>query len=218
MKPKSGIRQDVINLKRERIIETAVELFYDRGFENTTLDAVADELGVRKPYIYSYFESKGDLLAQICMTGVAEAVSSVVSIIEKGGLPAEQLRRICEVTVLTVIKYQKHNVIWSREEKNLLPKHAIKINNIRRQFDRKLNEILVAGCASGDFSISDTHLATLAIGGLSTWVQVWYRTAGRLDAQAIAEGLATLVMTMVNASASPTARVEEAWEGSRRKA
>ena len=40
-----GIRDEVAALKRERIITAAVELFYERGYENTTLDAVAERLG-----------------------------------------------------------------------------------------------------------------------------------------------------------------------------
>ncbi len=197
MKVKAAIQQEVKNLKRDRIIDAAVELFYNKGFGNTTLDEVADQLGVRKPYIYSYFESKGDLLAQVCETGVAEAVASVTQIMEGGGSPSEQLRAICDVTVRTVIKYQKHNVIWSREEMNVPPKYAAKIRGIRRQYDDKLNALLIAGHASGEFNIVDTRLATFAIGAISTSVQVWFRSAGRLDPKEAAAGIADLVITMV---------------------
>lgn len=199
MSTKSAIRRDVITLKRERILETAVELFYSRGFENTTLDAVADELDVRKPYIYSYFESKQELLAQICEKGVGEALSTVMKIIDQEGPPTGHLRAICEATVVTVIRFQKHNVIWAREEKNLLPKHAAKLNRMRRKFDDGLHRVLEAGQKSGEFRIADTRLATLAIGGLCTSVQVWYREGGRLKPADVAAGLADLAMTMVQA-------------------
>ncbi len=199
MKVKAAIQQEVKNLKRDRIIDAAVELFYNKGFGNTTLDEVADRLGVRKPYIYSYFESKGDLLAQVCETGVAEAVAAVTQILENGGSPSQQLRAICEITVKTVIKYQKHNVIWSREEMNLPPRYASKIRGIRRQYDDKLNALLIAGRASGDFDVSDTRLATFAIGAISTSVQVWFKDAGRLGSKETASGIADLVMTMVGA-------------------
>ncbi len=199
MKVKASIQQEVKNLKRDRIIDAAVELFYDKGFENTTLDAVADQLGVRKPYIYSYFESKGDLLAQICETGVAEAVASVTKIMGEGGSPSDQLRAICEITVKTVIKYQKHNVIWSREEMNLPPRYAARIKSIRRQYDEKLNALLIEGRACGEFDIADTRLATFAVSAISTSVQVWFKAAGRLDTKNAASGIADLVMTMVGA-------------------
>ncbi|WP_295497529.1 TetR family transcriptional regulator [Sphingorhabdus sp. EL138] len=36
------IKDQVIALKRERIVEAAAQLFYDRGYDRTTLEAVAD--------------------------------------------------------------------------------------------------------------------------------------------------------------------------------
>lgn len=194
-----ALREEVISLKRERIIEAAVRLFYEHGFENTTLDAVADELGVRKPFIYSYFESKADLLAKICERGVAEALAAMIEVLNAEGRPTEKLRKISEAMVQAVIKNQKHNAIWAREEKNLLPKHSEQINKIRREFDRKLDQLLEKGCKTGEFTIPDTRIATLAIGGMGTWVHVWYRENGRLSPQEIASRLTDLILTMVKA-------------------
>ena len=64
------IREAVTHLKRERIIAVAVELFYSKGFGNTTLDTVAKRMNVTKPFIYSHFKSKGELLAEICARGI----------------------------------------------------------------------------------------------------------------------------------------------------
>ena len=46
--------------RREDILEAATRLFAHRGFRNTDLKMVADELGVAKGTIYNYFESKND--------------------------------------------------------------------------------------------------------------------------------------------------------------
>ena len=60
------IRDAVSRLKRARIIAVAADLFYDYGFGNTTLDAVAKKLNLTKPFIYAHFGSKGELLTEIC--------------------------------------------------------------------------------------------------------------------------------------------------------
>ena len=39
---RDDIREAVQNLKRERIVAAAVDLFYQHGFSHTTLDQVAD--------------------------------------------------------------------------------------------------------------------------------------------------------------------------------
>ena len=60
------MRDEILAYKRERILEEAVKLFYERGFTGTTLDDIAAELGVTKPFIYTHFRGKVELLAAAC--------------------------------------------------------------------------------------------------------------------------------------------------------
>lgn len=47
---------------RERILETALRLFRERGYQETTMRSVADEAGVSLGNAYYYFESKEHLI------------------------------------------------------------------------------------------------------------------------------------------------------------
>src|SRR5258708_16712821 len=47
---------------KERVVDAALSSFGTRGFESTSLDAIAAELGVRKQTILYYFPSKDELL------------------------------------------------------------------------------------------------------------------------------------------------------------
>lgn len=51
--------------KQQQILEKAVELFGEKGYENTSIQEIADEIGIAKGSIYSYFQSKEDLLISI---------------------------------------------------------------------------------------------------------------------------------------------------------
>jgi AcrR family transcriptional regulator len=46
---------------RERVLQSAFELFRERGFHGATLEAIADAAGFSKGVIYSQFGSKDDL-------------------------------------------------------------------------------------------------------------------------------------------------------------
>ncbi len=205
-----GIRDEIAALKRERIIAAAVELFYERGYENTTLDSVAERLGVTKPFIYAHFPSKSELLAEICARGIASALRAMDSVrtldMPASGRLAELGRRF----VTAVLESQKHIAIFAREEKNLLPADFARISEMRRDFDRKLSALLAEGIERGEFRISDPRLAALAIGGMVSWAYVWYRPAGRLSLADLAEEMSALVLSMVQAGpadrpASPSA-------------
>jgi TetR/AcrR family transcriptional regulator, cholesterol catabolism regulator len=148
--PAMGIRDEVAALKRERILTAAVELFYERGYENTTLDAVAERLGVTKPFIYAHFSAKSELLAEICARGVAAALQAMEGALAMvGATPTEKLGALGRRFVTAVLHSQKYIAIFTREEKNLLPRDYERISQMRRDFDRKLAGLLTEGTATG---------------------------------------------------------------------
>lgn len=50
---------------RSRILDAALGLFSEHGFEGTTLQQIADRLGLTKAALYYHFRSKDDLLAAL---------------------------------------------------------------------------------------------------------------------------------------------------------
>ncbi len=52
--------------RREQIIETAERLFYARGYEQTSVQDILDELNLSKGGFYHHFESKLKVLEAIC--------------------------------------------------------------------------------------------------------------------------------------------------------
>src|ERR1700722_18873795 len=87
------MREEILAYKRERILEEAVKLFYARGFAGTTLDDIAAELGVTKPFIYTHFRSKTDLLAAICKPTIEMSMAAVAEASKQPGTATERLRR-----------------------------------------------------------------------------------------------------------------------------
>lgn len=59
--------------KRQRILETAMDLFCSQGFANTSMDAIAREADVSKQTIYSHFGSKDDLFVAAIRTKCLQA-------------------------------------------------------------------------------------------------------------------------------------------------
>ena len=195
------LRDAVSRLKRERIIATAVELFYNNGLSNTTLEAVADQMNVTKPFIYSHFKSKSQLLAEICSRGIRASLDALDRAVAQGGNATHKLQILARDFMLAVLSNQAHIAIYNREEKHLSPEDRDFINEMRRDFDRKFCALLNEGVASGEFVVEDVHLTSLAIGGIVSWSYVWFRPNGRLSPADTADRVADLVLSMVQAKA-----------------
>lgn len=190
------IREAVMSLKRERIVAAAVDLFYRNGFGHTTLDQVAEQMGMTKPFIYAHFSSKTELLAGICAQGISVSLHAINRALAADGSARKRLTAFANDFMLAVLESQKHIAIYTREEKNLSPADRETIQNMRREFDRKLTGLLDHGVATGEFTIDETPLAALAIGGVASWASVWYRPGGRLQAQDIAYHMASFMLAM----------------------
>lgn len=53
------------NNKRERILQAAISLFVERGFENTSVQDIAEASQMAKGTVYLYFSSKDNLIDQV---------------------------------------------------------------------------------------------------------------------------------------------------------
>jgi AcrR family transcriptional regulator len=58
--------------KKQLIMDTAMCLFAENGFENTGIDSIAKNAGISTGLLYAYFDSKEDLLHQILVSGIQQ--------------------------------------------------------------------------------------------------------------------------------------------------
>jgi len=63
--------------RREQLVAEAIKLFGQRGYDSTTLDAVAEAAGVRKQSLLYYFPTKEDLF-QACVDDLSGRVARIL--------------------------------------------------------------------------------------------------------------------------------------------
>jgi AcrR family transcriptional regulator len=194
-----GMRDEITAYKRERILEEAVKLFYERGFSGTTLDDIAGKLGVTKPFIYTHFRSKVELLEAVCRPTIEMSLAAISNAASEPGSPAERLHNGVANFTKVILQRQANIAVYFREEKHLSEPGLEEINALRKRFDRVLSGLLQEGVECGAFRISDIRVAALAIGGMVSWAYTWYQPGGRLSFDEIAEKLAHFGLQMVEA-------------------
>ena len=193
-------RADSQAIKRERVLTAARDLFYARGYTSTTLDDVAAALGVTKPFIYTYFRGKAELLAALCTPTIALSLDAIANAAAGPGTPTERLRRAMVDFTKVVLSRQANIAIFFREEKNLAPEALAEITALRKRFDHSLSALLAEGVAAGAFTVPDVSLAALALGGMVSWAYTWHRPDGRLPLDALCERFADLALRLVGAA------------------
>ncbi len=71
MSPRSQEQfKEIRDRSREAIIESALELFTQRGYHGTSVSMIADRAGISTGLMYNYFRSKLELLEAIIVKGI----------------------------------------------------------------------------------------------------------------------------------------------------
>lgn len=195
---RSILRREVVALKRKRIVEAARRLFYEKGYEPTKLDDIAERLGVTKQFIYSYYQTKNDLLNEIAEQCIQECLDVQARILASKLSIAEKLTRIVEEVTQVIIANQANTIIYLREEMNLDSEIARKIREQRNEFDHRIMKLLRDGVRAGVLRVVDERVTARCIGGILVWCALWYRDLGVLSPAAIAGLISQNVMRMVS--------------------
>ena len=90
-------------MKKEQIIESARELFTRYGYKKVSMNEIAEEAGVTKKTVYSYFKDKDELLRYFLLEE-KEKLSNIIEEIEAKKLPFFET---VHETIYEMLKYKK---------------------------------------------------------------------------------------------------------------
>ena len=182
----TAIKEQVATLKRQHILEAAAELFFEQGYAAATVESLARSMGVTKPFIYTYFQNKAEILTEICEAGIDGSLAALHEGQREGSRAIDRLRIAMHEGALCVIRLQKYVVVYQRELKSLDPRDERRILQKRIRFDREVADLLAAGVRDGDMDVADPGVSAVWIGGLLSWIPVWYNPQGRLGPEQVA--------------------------------
>ena len=177
---------------RDRVVDVAVKVFTERGYDGTSMADIARALGVHKSSIYHHVASKEQLLED----AVKRALNALHGMLaEPGateGTAVERLRYVVGRTVEIMVRQLPEVTVLLRIRGNT-PTERWAIAR-RREFDRAVQRIVAAAIADGDLrSDIDTALVTRLIFGMSNSVTEWYQPGGRLSARDMASAIEAVI-------------------------
>ena len=197
------LKDEVTDFKRRRIREEACRLFYQEGYENATLEAVAKKLQITKPSIYQHYANKGELLFDICKTGISLSLEAVEQAVVLRATSLQRLVALIESVLRIIFDYQEFIVVYTREEKHLDRAQARAIRELRSAFDHKLGTLLAQGDSADELSVEDPVLTATTIGGIMTWVSLWYSPSGKRTQVEITTHIKEMILRLVRVSDAP---------------
>ncbi len=171
-----AFRKQDKSLRRQMIVDAAVKHFRNKGYQTTTLDDVAGELGITKAALYHYVEGKEDLLFTIYNQAVAAIFEETNRIAAIELPPDEKLRMVIRNHIENIIIGNQSLVYVFFAEDNQLPEeYQSWVRQKKREYDEVVQKIVGEGIEEGVFEPHDPRLLSYAIVGMINWAYQWYR-------------------------------------------
>jgi AcrR family transcriptional regulator len=180
-----------------RIVSAALALFARQGFHGSSIRDIATEAGLTSAALYSHFESKEHLLAEIVRIGHDEHHARLRrALLEGPSDPVGQLRAVVAAHVRFHAQYPVLGTVTNNEMHALPPALAAPSLALRHQSEALLREVIERGTAMGVFDPPHPWMTMAAIGGMGIRVASWYAADSEWSVDDVAATYAELAVRM----------------------
>lgn len=167
--------------------EAALTLFARRGYHGTTMNDIADLMGLRAPSLYNHIASKQEILRDIMFRTETELLAEFHAATDGIDDVTERLHSAVKAFVLHHALHRREALVGRREVASLEEPAQSHLLQMRREHERAIRAIIEEGRAIARFTVTHPHLASFAMLEMGVSVARWFRDDGPLTAAEVAE-------------------------------
>ena len=193
------------------VLDVAIHMFWEKGYANTSVQDVADALGMLKGSLYYYIDSKERLLEKIFDDSHAE-LSKIAEGAKSGERPAsDRIALFLFEYAMWTLTHIERAGLYSREWRYSSVTLRASLAEQQRYYDRLLRQLISEGQDEGSISRDiEPRAASLFIWAAFTGLPDWHRPVSEDDARKIASSYVELARHTCGATVPWIGRVEDA--------
>ncbi len=180
--------------KDEQIFAEAVRIFGEKGYHATSMQNIADAVGLQKGSLYHYISSKEELLFKIFARSTGALTKELEAIIASDDSPKNKLHRAIQAHLTALCEHLDIYTVYLSERRALSGRTHARVRTEAERHARLLEQIIQEGIAEKEFCAVDSKMTAHAILGMCNWLYQWYSPAGRLSPHEIAMIFSDLVI------------------------
>ena len=144
--------------RRNEIIETAGKLFEEKGYEQTQVQDIVNEIGVAKGLFYYYFKSKDEVMEELADRYADAIIDAVNKLIDKDISTFDKINRIFQIFIDSAEK--KFGIFMGiLNVKNGITHERI-FFNVGKKMVPLVTELILSGNDNGECNCSDSKFIT----------------------------------------------------------
>lgn len=187
--------------RRTEIVDAAARLFFARGYGGTSIQDVADEVGILKGSLYHHIDAKDDLLVAVIDEVHDAAMARLSAAEDREGSVVDRLAWFLADHAAYNCRNLERIGVYFRDFEHLTGERRRRVAADRRTYDRFVRSMIERGQRGGEIAAGlDARLTANALLGMTNWVYQWFDPATD-DAGEVADDLADLAREMLTGGA-----------------
>jgi len=172
------------------ILEQAARLIFQRGYEATSMQDIAESCGLTKAGLYHHVKTKEALLHAIMQYGMDLFEEMVLAKVADIVDPVARLRECMARNIALVTQEPSKEVtIILHEHQTLTGGAKQEIDGRKKRYVRFLEASFREAIERGQIRPVEPTLAAFSFLGVVLWIYKWFRSDGKLSPQQISDGM-----------------------------
>ncbi len=138
-------------LRRQELVDTALRLFLDKGYDQTTVSDIVKHLGLAQGTFYYHFKSKAEILDAVVENIAAGLAEHVRGVVEGEADPVARIRQVVGTLFEAVAANHQLVAFFSREGNERL--HDRVKGAIAARLTPLLQRLMEDGLSAGRFDV-----------------------------------------------------------------
>lgn len=185
--------------------QAALGLFAERGYRGTTMNEIADAIGIRAPSLYNHVSSKQQVLREIMEDTMDRLLADHRVAVGTTTDLTERLRRAAEAHVRYHARHRLEAFVGNREIPSLEQSARAIVLGKRDEYERAFRALIERGCDEGRFTVASPRLASYSILEMGIGVATWFRDDGPLTEAEVAYHYGEFALRIVSATGDTAA-------------
>jgi TetR/AcrR family transcriptional regulator, cholesterol catabolism regulator len=187
--------------RRGQIRALAAEMFFDRGYESTSIRDIAAALDIKAASLYYHFPDKEQILFELVGSVLEQLLDGARELVARQDTGARALAALVVNHVVLHALRPKETTLGDSELRSLTGERRERNIRIRDTYEELVVDVLERGGTARAFDVIDAKLTAYAIIAQASHVGTWYHQPGRLSLEEVAEVQVALALRMVGAEA-----------------
>ncbi|MFZ7126564.1 MAG: TetR/AcrR family transcriptional regulator [Desulfobacterales bacterium] len=181
----------VKNDKYHRILESAVKVFAEKGYHESTISQIAREAGVADGTIYLYFKSKDDILVHFFNFKTRQVFDGFREEVARADTTIDKLRNLIRRHLEEFQRDRFMAVLYQAETHRTHRLAEEQIREMSKMYHDLVSEIIEIGQQEGAIR-KDLYVGLvkrMIIGSVDEVINTWLHSGGQYDLASMAEPL-----------------------------